>query len=244
MNCLAIAQQPAAASGQATFKMRGGTAGMQQGTVVSASPTGIKVRIGAQEITLPPAMFESFQMAPPPEYRQGYEAFTARDYPTALRLIKSVTDKYRGLPTDWAQYASGMLGDIYVGMNDFPSAEAAYNDFKRAYQTAGASSPTSEVGLARIAVARKDLAGAKARIDPITSEALKQKSPPPTRALAYSQAFFVSGQVKEAQGNLPEALQDYLRTVTVFYHDPAAVAAAQERADALRAAKTPPVTVP
>jgi hypothetical protein len=30
------------------------------------------------------------------------------------------------------------------------------------------------------------------------------------------------------------ALEDYLRTVTIFHHDPASVAAAQERADALR----------
>jgi hypothetical protein len=30
------------------------------------------------------------------------------------------------------------------------------------------------------------------------------------------------------------ALEDYLRTVTLFYHDPSAVAAAQTRADAIR----------
>ena len=36
------------------------------------------------------------------------------------------------------------------------------------------------------------------------------------------------------RGNFSEALEDYLRTVTLFYHDPAAVSVAQERADALR----------
>jgi len=49
--------------------------------------------------------------------------------------------------------------------------------------------------------------------------------------------------VKEAEGNLPGALEDYLRTVTFFYHDRTAVATAQERADALRAAHKE-VTVP
>ncbi|MEA3208168.1 MAG: MalT-like region [Chthoniobacter sp.] len=239
----AIAQAPAVAN--ATFKVKGGTTGVQQGTVLGASAAGVKIQIGAQTLTLPPAMFESFQMAPPPEYALGYQAFTARDFSKALGLMKSVTDKYKGLPTEWAQYATGMLGDIYVETGDFTAAEAAYNEFKRLYQAPGTTSATSEVGLARIAVAKKDLSGAKARLDPITAEALKEKSPPATKALAYSKAFLVSGQIKEAEGNLPGALEDYLRTVTLFYHDRAAVAVAQEKADALRSRdKDHPVTVP
>ena len=51
------------------------------------------------------------------------------------------------------------------------------------------------------------------------------------------------GEIKENEGNLPGALEDYLRTVTLFYYDRVAVAAAQERADALRAAH-PEVAVP
>ena len=87
----------------------------------------MQIRIGAQMITLAPAMFESFSMPPPPEYGQGYQAYTAGELPKALVLIKSVTDRYKGLPTDWAQYATGMLGDIYVASGDFTKAEAAYN---------------------------------------------------------------------------------------------------------------------
>jgi tetratricopeptide (TPR) repeat protein len=240
----AIAQAPAGT--QATFKVKGGTAGMQQGTVMGASEKGVQIRIGAQTLTLPPAMFESFQMAPPPEYGQGYQAYTAGELPKALALIKSVTDRYKGLPTDWAQYATGMLGDIYVASGDFEKAEAAYNDFKKLYQTAAAGgSPTSEVGLARIAVAKKDFDTAKAKLEPITTAALAEKNVPPAKALAYSQAFLVSGQLKEEEGNLQGALEDYLRTVTIFYHDPTAVTAAQQKADALRSRdKDHPVTVP
>jgi tetratricopeptide (TPR) repeat protein len=237
----AIGQAPAA--GQATFKVRGGTAGVQQGTVLGAGPKGVEIRIGAQTVTLPPAMFESFQMAPPPEYRAGFEALTAKDYAKALTLIKSVTDKFKGLPTDWAQYATGLLGDIYMAQEDFAKAEAAYNEFTRLYKNA--SSATSQVGLARIALAKKDLAGAKSRLEPILADALKQKNIAPANAIAVSQAFAVSGQIKEADGNLQGALEDYLRTVTLFYHDPAAVALAQEKADALRSRdKNNPLTVP
>jgi tetratricopeptide (TPR) repeat protein len=239
----AIAQTPAGGA-QATFKVKG-SAVVQQGQVVGASASGVQIKIGAQLITLGAGMFESFQMPPPPEYANGFQAYTAGELPKALALIKSVTDRYKGLPTDWAQYATGMLGDIYVATGEFDKAEAAYNDFKKLYQSAGGGSPTSEVGLARIAVAKKDLAGAKARLEPIITAALAEKAVPPAKQLAYSQAFLVSGQLKEEEGNLQGALEDYLRTVTLFYHDPSAVTAAQQKADALRNRdKDHPVTVP
>ena len=84
---------------------------------------------------------------------------------------------------------------------------------------------------------KKDFATAKQKITPIIDEALKVKDVPLTQRYAYSRAFYVSGQVKESEGNLAGSLEDYLRTLTIFYHDPAAVAAAQERADALRKQK-------
>ena len=149
------------------------------------------------------------------------------------------------MPTDWAQYATGILGDIYVASGDFAKAEAAYNDFKKLYQSAAGGSIGSEVGLARIAIAKKDLAAAKAKIDPIIAAALAEKTVPPEKKLAYSQAFLVSGQLKEEEGNLQGALEDYLRTVTLFYHDRTAVTAAQQKADALRSRdKDHPLTVP
>ena len=83
-------------------------------------------------------------------------------------------------------------------------------------------------GLSRLAVAKKDFATAKQKLEPITEAALKEKIINPSNAPAYSQAFLVSGQVKEAEGNLPGALEDYLRTVTLFYHDRTAVASAQD----------------
>lgn len=225
------------------FKMRGGP--VQDGTLVGTDATGVKIKVAGRDVSLPPSAFESFQMAPPPEYGQGYQAFTAGELPKALVLIKTVTDKYKGLPTDWAQYATGILGDIYVASGDFAKAEAAYNDFEKFYKGTGGSSPSSEVGRARIAVAKKDLVTAKAKLEPILTAALAEKSVPPAKALAYSQAFLVSGQLKEEEGNLQGALEDYLRTVTLFYHDPTAVTAAQQKADALRGRnKDHPVTVP
>ena len=141
--------------------------------------------------------------------------------------------------------AMNLLGDIYLAMDDLAKAETAYSDAKRLYPAAGGASSVAEVGPALVAARKKDFATAKAKIEPIVAEALGEKSPPPAKAMAYSKAFLVSAQVKEAEGNLSGALEDYLRTVTIFYHDPAAVSVAQEQADKLRArSKENPITVP
>jgi len=208
----------------------------RQVKVVGVSPSGANLEflVGAGKLGLPLASIKEVRMNPPAEYNQALGAFAAKDYGKSLTLLRGVVDRFKGMPSPWAQQATSMLGDIYIMANDLAKAEAAYNDFKKLYP--GGGSLQSEVGLARLAVAKQDYATAKQKLEPITEAALQEKIVNPANALAYSQAFLVSGQVKESEGNLPGALEDYLRTVTIFYHDRTAVASAQERADALRAA--------
>jgi len=59
---------------------------------------------------------------------------------------------------------------------------------------------------------------------------------------SYSQTFYLLGQIAESQQDFPAALEDYLRTVTLFPADRLAVAHSKERADALR--KEHSTTVP
>ncbi len=217
----------------------------QQRTVkiVGVSPSGqtLNFFVGQGQLGFPLANVKEVRMAAPAEFQQAVAAYQARDFTKALSLIQGVVAKFKGMPSPWAQQATGMIGELYISMGDIPKAEAAYADFKRLYPNGG--STQSEVGLSRLAVARKDYGAAKQKLAPIVEAALKEKVVAPTNANAYSQAFLVSGQVKEAAGDLSGALQDYLRTVTWFYQDSVAVSLAQERADALRTAH-PDVTVP
>jgi tetratricopeptide (TPR) repeat protein len=220
------------------------TGATQQGRVLEVTSKGqLEFLVGgtSNKLGLPLSNVKEVRMNPPAEYAAAFTAYAAKDYPKALTLIKGLTDKYRGLPAAWAQQASAMLGELYIQTNDLVKAEAAYTDFKKFYPTGG--SLQSEVGLSRLAVAKKDYETAKQKLAPITEAALKEKIITPANALVYSQAFLVSGQIKEAAGDFPGALEDYLRTVTLFYHDRSAVASAQEKADALRAAHKG-VTVP
>ncbi len=221
---------------QAMVKLK--TGAVQQGIITSVSASGIALQLGGgQSATFAMNIVDSVQMAAPTEYNQALQAIAQKDSPKAGLLMQAVAIKYKGLPTAWAEQATAQTGYLALQTGNVAKAELAFNDFKAAYPT----SNQADIGLAAVAASKKDFATAREKIAPVIEAALKEKSVPPASRYAYSRAFLVSGQVKEADGNKSGALEDYLRTITIFFHDPTAVASAQERADALRKEK---VTVP
>jgi len=206
----------------------------QEVTILGVTPSGIRVRMGNAEMVEPFSNVAQVSMPAPPEFEAAQAAYEKGDVQTALTNATAVVQNYRGLPSEWAQEAMLMVGDIYVSMNQLSQAEVAYKDFQSAYPSAGGAD--ASVGLARIDIANGDYAAAKAKIDPITAQALKLRNPPKAAAALIGRAFLVSGEIKEQSGDLPGALEDYLRTAAVFPEDSLAAATAQQRADALRKA--------
>lgn len=209
--------------------------------ILGANGTQVLIQVGTGSMGVAFATVTSVTMAPPPEFAPAVTACAAKQYDKALPALKAIADKYKGLPTEWARQATSLVGDIYVAQNKLKEAEAAYKDFQRLYP--GAGSEQTEVGMARIAVARKNFAEAKQKLEPIAAKALTQKAPPAGLETAYSQTFLLLGQIAEADQKPAVALENYLRTVTLFAEDRTAVAAAQERVDYLRK-QDPTLTVP
>jgi tetratricopeptide (TPR) repeat protein len=210
-----------------------------QGKVIGVSGTNLQIQVGQGLIGLPLGQVKAVTMPTPPEFSQAVQAFEKQEYPRAQQILNVLANKYKGIPTSWAQQATAMLGDVHVALGDLTRAEAAYKDFQRFYP----GSPLADIGIAAVAVNKKDYATAKEKLEPVTSKALTEKNVPLAMALAYSKAFYLSGQAKEAQGDAQGALEDYLRTVTLFYHDRGSVALAQQKADELRKAN-PDIFVP
>lgn len=225
------------AQGQDLIIKQDGT--QTQTKILGVSGTTVQMQVGKGVLGLPLASVKEVRMAAPPEYGTAIKAFEEKDYKKAQTALKALTDKYKGLPTGWAQQATAMLGDVQVELGDLAKAELAYKDFQKLYP----GSPLADIGIAAVAVSKKDYATAKQKLEPVTKKALQEKNVTATMALAYSKAFLLLGQAKEADGNVAGALEDYLRTVTLFYHDRASVALAQEKADALRKTN-PEVFVP
>jgi tetratricopeptide (TPR) repeat protein len=233
--CAALAP---AARAQERLVMKDGTT--REVRVLGVSGTSVQVQDAKGMIGIPLASVAQAVMAAPPQFNEALAAYQAKDFDKAARAATALVAKYPGLPADWAQQAAAMLGDIYVALNRLPEAESAYRDFQKMYPAQG--SLRTDVGLARLAVAKKDFASAKQKLAPIAAQALREKDASKTAAPIYGQAFLLLGQIDESEGNYSAALEDYLRTVTLFPNDPLAANAAQEKADALRKARG--VTVP
>ena len=214
-----------------SLKLKGSPAATA-GTILGVSGNGVQFQTQAGTLTYPLANVESVVMPAPPEIGQAQAAFEQNDFPKALSLAKAVSDKYKGLPVEWAQLALGLTANIYIATGEIPKAEATLGELESLYK--GSVGLQADVGRARIAVAKKDFLTARDKAGPITEQALKEKNVPPANRMAFSGAFYVMGQVKESEKDLSGALEDYLRTITIFYHDSTAKNGAQQRADALR----------
>jgi len=209
--------------------------------ILGVSGPNVQIQVGTGSVGIPLATITSVTMAAPAELAAANKACSAGDYAKALPLAKAVAGKYKGLPVDWAKQATSLVGDIQVALGNLPEAEAAYKDFQKLYP--GAGGIQTEIGMARISVARKNYDEAKQKLDPIAAQALKTKTPSAAMGPIYSQTFYLLGQIAEAQQQPSIALENYLRTVTIFSDDHGAVTAAQEKADALRK-NNPTLTVP
>ena len=192
----------------------------------------VMIREGSGEIGYNMAQIESVQKAAPTEFTRGMGFVEAGKMEEALPLLKAVADKYKGLPTTWAQDATAALGNLYLSLGKISEAETAFADLKNAY--GGANSLAASVGQARLAAAKKKYADARSIAEPIVRDALTKKNITRAESQLYGQAYFVLGQVAEGENKLPEAMENYCRTVAIFYQERSVVAEAQKRIDGLR----------
>jgi tetratricopeptide (TPR) repeat protein len=195
---------------------------------------------GAGKLGMSVAQVKEVRMAAPPEMNTALLAFQNKNYDAAIAGLSAVNAKWKGLPASWASQASSMLGLAYLAKGNIAQADQAFREFRKLYPD---QTSLADVGDGLVSIAKKDYDSAKQKLLPIAEDALKTKNVTAENALAISQTFLGLGQIAEAEGNYSEALQEYLRTVTLFYHDRAAAAVAQEKADALRKAHEG-VTVP
>ena len=228
-----------AALAQDRLDLKNGTAlagqivGVRDGNVVINQATST----GTGQASYNLSLVARVTVATPEAFRAGLAAYQAGSWDKALADLKPLVDQFRGLPVDWAQQAAGLLGDLYLEKKDVAKAEEAYNDYRRFYPGDVAGQLRLSVGQARIAFARNQSAQAKQQLQAITQAALKNPALVTRQdGAVYGQAFYLLGQIQEGERGYQDALQNYLRTVTLFYQDGAVAVRAEKSADALRAA--------
>jgi hypothetical protein len=148
----------------------------------------------------------------------------------ARAQVEPLVTSYLGLPVPWVQRAILLLVDTQLEGGDTDVAEQTLVKFRQAYPD---SADATGLMQAKIAVARNNFAGAKPLLAPILTEAEQTNLADTGQSVRFGQAFYLMGQIREQEGDLPGALQDFLRASTIFYADSATAARAQERANLL-----------
>lgn len=203
----------------------------REGQILGVKAGVIRIKVGPAETGIPMANVASVTMAPPKAYTDAMALWQKGDTAKTLPILVPLVENFNGLPTKWAERASALLGEVYLAASQTDKAEAAFADFQKLYPAAGSS---ADVGLARLAIAKKDFEGARVKLVPIVEKAKATKFPDSSTSAVYGQALFLLGQVQEASAENAEALENYLLAVTLFHEDQAVVAKATERANALK----------
>ncbi len=230
MQADALAQTP---PGPDSITLRTTPPQFKSGVLITGVVGGrIMVREGTSDAGYDISQVQEVLKAAPAEFTSGLKLVEEGKLEQALPLIRTVADKYRGLPTTWARDSAAMLGNICITLGKLTEAEMAIREFKSAY--AATASAAANVAEARLAAGRSQFDKAKGIAEPIASGALQKKNVSRTDSQTYGQAFLVLGQCAENENKLPEAMEHYCRAVAIFYQEPAIVADAQKRIDELR----------
>ncbi len=202
----------------------------QEVQILGVADGRIRVKKGPAESAMPLEQVASVRMAPPKAYGEALAAWKTGDAAKTLVPLKSVISTFNGLPVSWAERASALLGEVLLESGDIPGAEAAFANFQKSYPKA---TGLADIGLARLAVEKKNYEEAAAKLAPLVEVARQTMLAESGRSAELGQACYLMGNVLENQGKYPEAMEHYLLAVTVFYEDPVTVSRAQARADAL-----------
>lgn len=203
----------------------------REGQILGLKSDVIRIKIGPAETGIPMTSVASVTMSAPKAYTEALDLWQKGDTAKTLPVLAPLVEKFNGLPTKWAERASSLLGEVYLATSQIDKAESAFADFQKRYPDAASS---ADVGLARLAIAKKDYEGARVKLVPIVEKAKATKFPESGTSAIYGQALYLLGQVQESSAENAEALENYLLAVTLFHEDQAVVAKAAERANALK----------
>ena len=206
----------------------------REGQILGLKASAIRIKIGPAETTIPMANVASVTMAAPKAYTDALALWQKGDAAKTLPVLGPLVENFIGLPTPWAERACALLGEVYLAASQIDKAEAAFANFQKLYPDAGSS---VDIGLAELAIAKKDYDGARVKLVPIVEKAKATKLPDSDSSAVYGQALYLLGQVQESSAENAEALENYLLAVTIFHEDQAVVAKATERANALKEKK-------
>lgn len=210
---------------------------VQKGTILGAGNGKIQMRVGSGgvssgELDIPVSQITSIDMAAPSQLAQA----AGKKPPVAIALLAPLVGQFRGLPAAWLVDAMGQLAAAYSDNNQPDKALALYEEIKTTYPNSKFEM-VATTGIAREELKQGNTQKTLSLLKPVIKASNENLMPSSGDSRLFGDAYLVRGQAFESAGMHDQALESYLAVITVFYHNPRAVAEAEKRTEELRAKK-------
>jgi len=203
------------------------------GEVVRVTPDGVQMKIkigeGFGEVTIPKSDIVRVEVQKPAGLDSAVAALKAGKFAEAVTGLKTITDRYAGLNTPWAEEALVKLGDAQIGQKNFSEAKRAFDSFKTLYPKSPMAAGM-DVKYARVLLEQKETGKATDSLQAFLDPMLKKPFLTDDQEFAVAEALVLLGDCQLATGKTDDALDNYLKVVTLFDLDADRAAEAKYKA--------------
>ncbi len=165
----------------------------------------------------------------PAAYESGLAALKAGKPQETVESLKPLVDRMAGLPAPWVIDAILRLGDAYLDMKDTASASMTFDKLKQLYPNSPQVQAV-DVKNARVLFSLKKYDEVIKVIKGYLDPQLKKDFLPPDQETTMAEALVLMGDCLLAKEKPYEALDCYLKVVTLYDYDDAREAEARFKA--------------
>jgi TolA-binding protein len=203
------------------------------GEILRVTPDGVQMRVkigdGFGEVTIPKPDIVRVEVPRPAMFDPSVTALKAGRFAEAVTGLKTITDRYAGLNIPWAEEALVKLGEAYTGQKDFTEAKRTLDSFRTLYPKSPLAAGM-DVKYARVLLEQGETAKATESLQAFLDPMLKKAVLADDQEFAVAEALVLLGDCQLATGKTDDALDNYLKVVTLFDLDPDRAAEAKYKA--------------
>ncbi len=225
---LTLAQQPAVLERSNGQRLSGEVVRVRDGAAVFRDQNGATFNIRLDDIA-------RFRMAPPEEFEEAEELYDEGDFTLAAGKYLAVYQRYNGLPARWMAATLVRLATIHIQEEEWDDAKKISEDYKNYYSERADALAYDQLINAMILVGQEKLDEARAVLDELGEVAAEKPHFDEREGAFHAQLSIAQARIAEEEGNLSKALENYLKVVTIYYHDETLLTQAKRAADQLLA---------
>ena len=188
------------------------------GQVVRVENGSVFIKQDQNEIGLSCRDITRIEIPVPAGYTNGLAALKEGKMKEAVEAFKPLADRFAGLPVSWAVNTLVRLGDAYLALKDVTAAQTVFDMIKKLYPNSSQAQALN-VKTARLLFTKQNYDEAVTAINAYLVPQLKKDYLSPDQETAVAEALVLLGDCQVATDKPYEALDNYLRVVTLYDYD-------------------------